>query len=117
MISSPNGNLEWGVAAIVPRDANTSGGRAAGIAGFARRTLKGNWKAMHIYVFDSAQSAQQFNEYQIPRRNDVLQAGDYPALSTLWPHCLARYEYNGGKESYSLPAQNPTGWWMTGGRR
>jgi hypothetical protein len=114
MVLSPNPNLEWGIAAIVPTQANTGGPRAAGIAGFARRTLKGNWKAMHIYVFDSAQSAQTFNEYQIPRRSDVLQASDYSSLAALWPHCLARYEYNGGKESYSEPARNPTGWWMSG---
>lgn len=113
MAVPPNPASAWGVMAIVPTDSNIGATRAASLASFAAKmqARSGKWAAMHVYVFQDMASANMFKQYQVPRRSEALTAGDYNQLINLWPHCLARYEVNGGRESILYPSNAPNGWW------
>ncbi len=115
MVSPPNVGTGWGVIAIVPNKP-TNPQAAAGLAKFARSqfsNVKG-WQGMQIYVFQDRESATLFNDFQVPRRQARLGPGDYTELGSIWPRCLAVYEFrtNGG-ERVLQPSTNPTGWWKT----
>jgi len=112
MASPPNPGLPWRIMAIVPNDPNTSPQRAASLAKFAKSAMgAAQNKPMQIYVFASRQAGQAFNEFQIPRQSNILDPSDYAQLSQLWPQCLARYEFNGGRETVLYPSRQGENWW------
>lgn len=117
MVSAPNVNTAWGVAAIVPNKPGTSPSAAASLAKFARTNQFNNvksWQGMQIFVFQDRESAQLFNEYQVQRSAARMEPGDYAQLGNIWPKCLAVYEFrNGGGEKVMRPSTNPNNWWKS----
>lgn len=99
--------------AIVPTDPNISTGQAASLAAFtlSQFTQMKRWKKLYIYVFRDQQSANQFANYQRPRRGMPLSGGDYSNLSNLWGSALSCYEYDNGSSHVYTPTNNPSGWW------
>ncbi len=113
MTTAPDPNQNWGVMALVPTDPNIGVQRAASLAMFARNQFKNvrGWNGMQIFVFRDAQSAQEFNRFQLKRRNAELGEEEFRQLATLWPNCIAGYVATDRAARVVYPSQSPGGWW------
>jgi hypothetical protein len=110
----PSVKSTWATVGIVPADANTDSVMAGRIASLAhqRYSKTGQWDGIYVYAFADKQTAAVFQKYQQDRRGAALEPGDYqsPALQSIWPKTLARYEFSKGQEAIRYPQANPTAW-------
>ena len=114
MVVAPNPDADWNVIGIVPADPNIDPTAAAAIGRFAK-TMMNSAKPTQVYVFADRDTAQLFGRFQRSRGSQALSPADHASQTALWSRCLARYEFNGGRERVDYPSRNPEGWWKRGG--
>jgi hypothetical protein len=116
IVASPNPREQWATMAIAPVNGQFKEKEAQAVAQFASRQLQRSKKyaATEIVVINDTRAAEIFSEHYNRNQQKPLSASDYtdPTLvANVWPFTPVRYVNANGKESFTFPQKNPTGFW------